>query len=220
VGESSYTISLKPGFQMVVHQSFLKPCVPDVFNDAPTPLYFHQRTEMDNEVQPDQWVVKTILKHRVSQEGELEFFTRWEGAEKGSETWEPVKHFIHRYCGEWARYCQKKGLEVDIVKFLESDVRAVDAVSFGHYPWVSNDYCVLPEICQQIKAHFQLVCDPIDAFAKQGNSCWPIWWGPGSENPDALSVNWNDTFLWLNPPTLCGTRFWQSYLFQFCGPWL
>ena len=83
----------------------------------PTPLHFHKRTIPDPEGSPDEWNVEKVVKHRISK-GKLEFLTKWEGADPGSETWEPVGNFIHRYSSELVKYCQNKGLVLNLTEHL------------------------------------------------------------------------------------------------------
>ena len=58
----------------------------EVFGN-PTPLFYHQSTEIDPELQVVEWVCKRILAHQVVGDS-WEFLTEWEGAED-SPTWEP-----------------------------------------------------------------------------------------------------------------------------------
>ena len=90
--ESSYVIEIRPGFKMKVHASFLKPWVEEEIVVNPTPLFYHQRTEIDPGLQVDEWICKEILAHRVVGDS-WEFLTEWEGAED-SLTWEPAGNFF------------------------------------------------------------------------------------------------------------------------------
>ena len=119
-GARSYTIEIKPGHNMKVQRSFLKPWIEDTVTGAPTPLHFHKRTVPDVEAGPEEWIVEKVLKHRTKG-GKLEFLTKWEGAEEGEETWEPVGNFIHRYSSEFVKYCQEKGLELNLTKHLSAE---------------------------------------------------------------------------------------------------
>ena len=130
------------------------------------PLYFHQRTELDPEVQIDQWEVKKILRHKMTKEGKLLFLTEWEGADKGSETWEPVKHFFHRYCSEFLRYCAENSLKVDIPEELDETSRDISLVQ-GR--WIREDYTVRDEWVRKICLALKVQVPKIDAFASREN---------------------------------------------------
>lgn len=103
---------------MKAHRSFLKPYDEDKVMGRPTPLFFHKRTVPDTEAQPDEWNVEKILKHKVDPQGQLKFLTKWEGCEPGTETWEPIGNFIHRYSSDFVRYCKQNHLVVDLTKHL------------------------------------------------------------------------------------------------------
>ena len=77
------------------------------------PLHFFKRKEKEIDSSPDEWIVEKIVAHR-KKDGKWEFLTKWEGCEDGSETWEPVKNFIHRYSDEFFRYWTEKGLPIDL----------------------------------------------------------------------------------------------------------
>ena len=49
-------------------------------------------------------------------DGKLFFTVKCEGWE--DPTPEPVGNFIHRYSAPWVRYCQEKGLKVDVLAEL------------------------------------------------------------------------------------------------------
>ena len=61
----------------------------------PTPLFYHQRTEIDPGLQVEEWICKKILGHRVVGDS-WELRAEWEGAED-SLTLEPPGNFFHRY---------------------------------------------------------------------------------------------------------------------------
>ena len=54
--ESSYVIEITPGSQMKVHASFLKPWLEEEVVGNPTPLFYHQCTEIDPRLQVDKWI--------------------------------------------------------------------------------------------------------------------------------------------------------------------
>ena len=68
---------------------------------------------------PDEWIFEKILAHR-KKDGKWGFLTKWEGCEEGSETWEPVNHFIHRYSDVFFRYWDDKKLPIDLKKEMRT----------------------------------------------------------------------------------------------------
>ena len=121
LGEQSYTVMVKPNRTMEVHGSHMKEYVEDVMRGKPVELYHYLPTYKSTEVAPDEWEVDKILRHRTEKDGTLKFLTRWENAEEGEETWEPVETFIQKYCYEFVQYCQKKGIPIDITACLKGE---------------------------------------------------------------------------------------------------
>ena len=118
-GEYSYQVEVKPGHIMKAHRTFLKPHVEDKFSGEPLPLFYHRRMVFDDKMQPDEYVVDRILRHRTKKDGSVEFLTRWKGFPKEEATWEPPNHFIHRYSSDFVEYCSDKGIFLELVKFLQ-----------------------------------------------------------------------------------------------------
>jgi len=59
-GDRSYVIEIKPGSEMKAHRSFLKKYEePKVFGKG-IPLYYHRRTEKEEEALPDEWEVENF----------------------------------------------------------------------------------------------------------------------------------------------------------------
>ena len=106
---------------MDVHVSHMKPFVEDTGRGKPVPLFHYLPTYKSVEVEPDEWEVDTILRHRRGKDGQLEFLTKWETAPEGEETWEPVRHFINKYCYEFVKYCQQKNLHIDLTAYLKGE---------------------------------------------------------------------------------------------------
>ena len=119
LSKSSYNVQLKPTMAVEVHDSHLKPFVEDECTGKSVELYHHLPTYQPVEVVPGEWNVDTILRHRRGPDGKLQFLTRWEGAEPGEETWEPMDSFILRYCYEVVQYCKEKGLKLDLTQYLK-----------------------------------------------------------------------------------------------------
>ena len=81
----------------------------------PTELFFHKRTEPDDEAMPDEWIVEKILDHKDDRE-KMKFLTKWEGLDE--TTWEPVGNFIHRFSMDFVKYCRRHGIVGELVQFL------------------------------------------------------------------------------------------------------
>ena len=117
-GERSYIIEIKPGVEMKAHRSFLKIYNEPQVQGRGVPLYYHKRTENDEDAQPDEWEVEKIIAHR-KKGNDWEFLTKWVGYADGEETWEPSKNFIHRISGEFLRYCLAKKLSLNWMQTLK-----------------------------------------------------------------------------------------------------
>ena len=48
----------------------------------------------------------------------MEFLTKWEGAEVGEETWEPLEHFIPFYNYKIVEYVKAHKLNIDLSTYL------------------------------------------------------------------------------------------------------
>lgn len=115
-GEASYEVEIRPGVMHMVHTDRLKPFV----TGEPVELFHFgatAKTGEEEETHVGEWNVADILDHRWVA-GKPQFLTKWEGASPGEETWEPVGNFVHRYSYQLPRYCQKKGLSLNLVEYL------------------------------------------------------------------------------------------------------
>jgi Chromo (CHRromatin Organisation MOdifier) domain len=83
-----------------------KPYVDSDLMGTPIPLYFHQRTEIDEDALPDEWEVDEIVDHKRDSKGNLLFLTKWKGYPLEDNTWEPTGNFIHRYSSDFVKYCR------------------------------------------------------------------------------------------------------------------
>ena len=116
-GLHSYEIQIGERSTMDAQVSWLKPYVPDEFSGVPETLYYHRRTPMDDEAHEDEWVVESILDHKIT--GNVpKFLVHWKGFEKGDAKWEPANHFFMRYSAPVIEYCKKKGLPLNVTEFL------------------------------------------------------------------------------------------------------
>ena len=78
-GKRSYVIELKPQYFMKAPRILLKPYHHDKVVGKPTEMFYHKRTEPDDEAMPDEWIVEKILDHKV-EKGRHKFLTKWEGS--------------------------------------------------------------------------------------------------------------------------------------------
>lgn len=115
--EYGYEIQLNETSTVRAHASFLKLYREDKFSGDPIPLYYHQRTVPDPDAAPDEWNVEQILEHRI-RNGVHELKVLWEGYSAEEATWESPPHFFHRVSEPVVKYCQKKGIPLDVTKFL------------------------------------------------------------------------------------------------------
>ena len=102
IGNSTYRVQIKPGRTQEVHLDQIKPHVADSITGRSYDLYHHQGGQEVLGVEPTEWEVKEVLRHRKGRGGQWESLTHWEGYDVKEATWEPVGHFIHRYSHPWA----------------------------------------------------------------------------------------------------------------------
>ena len=88
------------------------------------PLFFHRRTIQDPEGAPDEWKVDKVLGHRTKPNGEYQFLTQWCGYGEDEATWEPISHFFHRYNSDLVKYCQGKGIAMEVMAHLSPEPMA------------------------------------------------------------------------------------------------
>ena len=117
-GKHSYTILVKPGLEIKAHRSFLKPYTEDTYNRDPIPLFYHRRTVVDENAEPDDFEVEEILDHKIDRNGQERFLTHWRGYSKHDATWEPPSSFLHRYSADFVKYCLRKGLHKGLLRGL------------------------------------------------------------------------------------------------------
>jgi hypothetical protein len=117
-GQHSYVVETRDGHEVDVHRCHLKRHVEDEYSSVPLPLYYYKQAVEDLGVQPDEWEVERITKHRRTPNGDFQFLVKWRGSEK--LTWEPVGHFFHRYSADFVEYCVKEGLRPDLISILAS----------------------------------------------------------------------------------------------------
>ena len=119
-GEDSYVIEIKPEHLMKSHRTFLKPHFEDVYSGQPVPLFYHRRTVLEDQIEPDEFIVEKIIGHRRKPDGTEEFLTHWRGYPREEATWEPPNHFFHRYSADFVDYCQQNGLNPPILRYLRN----------------------------------------------------------------------------------------------------
>jgi hypothetical protein len=76
-----------------------------------TPLFWHKRTEVEEEAKPTEGTVEKVLGHRVVG-GRTQFLVRW--GENGEESWAEVEDFLRGVNEEWWKYCREKGVGLDL----------------------------------------------------------------------------------------------------------
>ena len=64
IGAQSYLIEVKEGVEISAHDSFLKLYFENEMVGEPIPLYYHQRTVIDEDAQPDEWEVDEVIDHK------------------------------------------------------------------------------------------------------------------------------------------------------------
>ena len=107
-------------------------------------MYHFRQAVQDNEMAPDEWNVEAVEDHRGGDDGAPEFLVKWEGSEE--RTWEPLRHFFHRYSWPVLAYCDKKKVKVpDVLGYLyrhEPEVVVNNIVSkeaSQDWPWSDQD---------------------------------------------------------------------------------
>ena len=67
-GERSYVVELKPQYFIKAPRSLLKPYYQDKVVGKQTEMFYHRRTEPDEEAMPDEWIVENIWITRKTME--------------------------------------------------------------------------------------------------------------------------------------------------------
>ena len=138
--DHSYVIDIDAGTQQEAHRSQLKPYLEDVWSGRPLKMFrFRRAVQQDDEdVQPDQWLVKKVEQHRRGADGYPEFKVQWEGSEE--RTWEPLHHFFHHYSQPLLDYCVAKGVRVsDVLEYLHKHPTEVEVNEVWENP--PEDWC-------------------------------------------------------------------------------
>ena len=115
-GASSYQVEVKPGVTIKAHISQLKPHFDCKLAGTYIPLHYHQRTVVEGRSEPDYYIVDTILGHRLTSQGKLEFRTKWQGSDQ--ITWEPAANFVNEYNQDMVKYCKQNNIVLDIIHEL------------------------------------------------------------------------------------------------------
>jgi len=88
VGERTYTIDMGGNQKRDCHTSQMKLHQPPM--DGPEwPMHYTKGEVAEEEQDPDDFDVESIIRHRRGKKGELEFLVRWEGYGEEEDTWEP-----------------------------------------------------------------------------------------------------------------------------------
>ena len=129
-GEHSYVVEVEPGRLQEAHRSQLKEHFDDVHGEAIKNFHYRQAIPVEDAAM-DEWNVEAIEDHKIGEDGYPEFLVRWEGSDE--RTWEPLRHFFHRYSLPVMTYCSDKRLELnDVLGYLYRTLEmAVNAITFG-----------------------------------------------------------------------------------------
>ena len=65
VGENSYEVEVKEGKVVGAPANFLKPYIEDTSKSKPIPLFYHQRTVVEEHGDAQDFIVESILDHKV-----------------------------------------------------------------------------------------------------------------------------------------------------------
>mgnify|MGYP001199940300 CR=1 FL=1 len=64
---------------------------------------------------PHDWIVDRVIRHRKGKDGRTEFLPKWEGDQ--GESWEPLENFL-TINSDWFQYCKDKGFKFNLVSTL------------------------------------------------------------------------------------------------------
>lgn len=110
-GSNSYKVQLDEERFLDVPAKYLKLYEEDPWVGQKTPLFWHKRTEVEEEAEPTEGTVEKVLGHRVVG-GRTQFLVRW--GENGEESWAEVEDFLRGVNEEWWKYCREKGVGLDL----------------------------------------------------------------------------------------------------------
>lgn len=119
VGAHSYVVEVVPGVSQEAHRSQLKPHVAEVYGGDMFPLHYFSAKAPEVAVQPDEWLVERIVRHRTDDSGSPEFLVEWKGCDPSDSTWEPWTNFFPGYNPDFLAYCAKAGIKLDLVALFD-----------------------------------------------------------------------------------------------------
>jgi hypothetical protein len=111
VGQGSYRVQVEENRIIEAPIKFLKKYMEDPVGGG-TPLFFHRRTER-RALEKEGDEVEEVLGHK-REGGRLWFLVGLVG--EGEARWVEPSYFIQKVDGGWRKYCEKKGLKVDLVR--------------------------------------------------------------------------------------------------------
>ena len=120
IGEDSYEVEVKPGRLINTKVRFLKPWQGDSLGEPHLPLFFHQQTTVDEDAEPTDWIVQEIVDHKI-ENGQKFFKVLWEGFPPDEATWEGVGSFLTKVNEPWRKYCEHKGIIVDLISEVSKE---------------------------------------------------------------------------------------------------
>ena len=114
VGQGSYRVQVEEDRVVEAPEKFLKRYVEDLVGEG-VPLFFHRRTTQRALVETGEAVEEVL--GRKKEGGKLWFLVGSVG--EGDSRWVGVDYFHQKVDGGWRKYCERKGLRVDVAKDSE-----------------------------------------------------------------------------------------------------
>ena len=111
IGQGSYRVQVEENRIIEAPVKFLKKYIEDPLGGG-TPLFFHRRTER-KAVSEEGEEVEEVLGHK-KEGGKLWFLVGTIG--EGDARWVDAAYFLDKVEEGWRKYCEKKGLKVDLVR--------------------------------------------------------------------------------------------------------
>ena len=107
------------------HVSYMKKFFGPVYGGRQVPLAY-SKVVRDNrrETGEHEFIVEKILKHKT-QDGVLQFYTKWKDYPEEEASWEPIGNFIHRYSSDFVEYAREHGLiDLPLLRHLTAHLPA------------------------------------------------------------------------------------------------
>ena len=114
VGHGSYKVQMEEERVIEAPEKFLKRYLEDLVGGG-FPLFFHRRTTQRALVETGE-AVEEVLGHK-KEGGKLWFLVGFVG--EGDSHWLNADYFLQKFDEGWRKYCDRKGLKVDVAKDME-----------------------------------------------------------------------------------------------------